>query len=75
MFYTLGTFTTLFSDEGEQKGFYIVDTSRTCQIDFVPLESPMFHTITKDIIEKCEECTGEHVQGNILYMGLERETF
>lgn len=64
-----------FSDEGEHKGFYIVDTSRRCQIDFVPLESPMFHTVTKEIIEKSEECTGEHIQGNILHMGLERGDF
>lgn len=75
VFYTGAPLQHSFSDEGEKKGFYVVDTSRRCQVDFIPLESPMFHTINKKIIEEAEECTGEDIDGNILYTGLERGDF
>jgi DNA repair exonuclease SbcCD nuclease subunit len=35
-----------FGDEGEDKGFWVVDTSKRYDIDFVPIPSPKFHTIT-----------------------------
>jgi DNA repair exonuclease SbcCD nuclease subunit len=34
-----------FGDEGEDKGFYIVDTSKRCDIQFVPIPNPKFFTL------------------------------
>lgn len=35
-----------FGDEGEEKGYLILDTSRRLDISFVPIPNPMFFTMT-----------------------------
>ena len=40
-----------FGDEGEDKGFYVVDTSKRWDIEFVPIPNPKFLTMTlQDVI-------------------------
>lgn len=35
-----------FSDEGEDKGYYIIDTSKRWDVSFVPTPAPKFNTVT-----------------------------
>ena len=50
-FYTGSPLQHSFSDEGEQRGFYVVDTSKRWDIQFVPIKSPMFYTINFEDLE------------------------
>jgi DNA repair exonuclease SbcCD nuclease subunit len=51
-----------FSDEGEDKGYFIIDTSKRWDVSFVPIPSPRFITIagadlshpaTKNLLNSC----------------------
>jgi DNA repair exonuclease SbcCD nuclease subunit len=41
-----------FSDEGEDKGFYIIDTDKRCNVGFVPIPNPKFVTLKGEDLEK-----------------------
>lgn len=40
------------NDEGEDKGFYVIDTSKRCDISFVHVPNPQFRTITGDTTQE-----------------------
>src|SRR5690606_6034384 len=39
-----------FNDEGEDKGFVVIDTEKEDSIEFIPIPNPKFLTVTKDNI-------------------------
>lgn len=43
-----------FGDEGEDKGFYVVDTNKRWDVEFVPIPNPKFVTLTGDALNKHE---------------------
>jgi DNA repair exonuclease SbcCD nuclease subunit len=43
-----------FGDEGEDKGFFVVDTSRRWDVEFIPIPNPQFVT------EEAKEVTEDH---------------
>lgn len=45
-FYTGAPIEHSFSDEGEDKGYYIIDTSKRWDVGFVPIPNPKFKTLT-----------------------------
>lgn len=48
MFYTGAPIQHNFNDEGEDRGFWIIDTNKRKHMQFVPIDSPRFITVTKD---------------------------
>lgn len=54
-----------FSDEGEDKGFYIIDTDKRYEVTFVPIPNPMFRTVTlpisEELVKELEE-RGDYVR-------------
>lgn len=56
MFYCGAPIQHSFNDEGEDKGVYVLDTRKRCDVKFVPIENPKFHTVSGDIsIEELRE--------------------
>lgn len=50
-FYTGAPIQHSFSDEGEDKGYFIIDTSKRYDVQFVPVPNPKFITLTvSDIV-------------------------
>lgn len=57
-----------FSDEGEDKGFYVIDTSKRLDIHFQPIPMPKFVTVNLDI---SQEELQKHAQiGNYIRISL-----
>jgi len=54
MFYTGAPLQHNFNDEGENRGFWVVDTLKRLQMDFIPIDSPKFVTVTKDNVGKVD---------------------
>jgi DNA repair exonuclease SbcCD nuclease subunit len=52
MYYNGAPIQHSFSDEGEDKGFYIIDTDKRCNVGFVPIPNPKFVTLTGADLEK-----------------------
>lgn len=44
-----------FGDEGEDKGFYVVDTNELCSIEFIPIPNPQFLTFSGDVQDMTED--------------------
>jgi len=45
MLYVGSTLQHSFNDEGEDKGFYVIDTNKRHHIEFIPIPSPKFVTV------------------------------
>ncbi|MNW28635.1 putative metallophosphoesterase YhaO [compost metagenome] len=53
-FYTGAPLQHSFGDEGEDKGFYVVDTAKRYDVEFVPIPNPKFVTLEGDPTKKHE---------------------
>ena len=53
MLYTGAPIQHSFGDEGEEKGYVILDTSKRCDIQFVPIPNPKFYTMSpNDVVNE-----------------------
>lgn len=50
-FYTGSPLQHSFSDEGEQRGFYVIDISKRWDVQMIPIQSPKFCTIKFEDLE------------------------
>lgn len=62
MFYCGAPLQHNFNDEGELRGFWVIDTSKRYDIRFKPLDCPGFITVTEDNIEEIEETEGKFIR-------------
>lgn len=54
VFYTGAPLQHSFGDEGEDKGFYVVDTEKRWDVEFVPVPNPKFITLEGQPLKKHE---------------------